>query len=77
VKRFHVLIALVLTGCATSAAFRSGERAERRQDYDRAVLEYSTDNPRYAFGLAGDWTTFPSYSALEAVSVRFYLRYTK
>ncbi len=40
-------------------------------------LEYSTDNPRYAFGLAGDWTTFPSFSALEAVSVRFYLRYTK
>ena len=28
-------------GCATSAAFRAGEKAERRQDYDRAVLEYS------------------------------------
>jgi general secretion pathway protein D len=28
-------------GCATSAAFRAGERAERIQDYDRAVLEYS------------------------------------
>ena len=28
-------------GCATSAAFRSGEKAERLQDYDRAVLEYS------------------------------------
>ncbi len=27
-------------GCATSAAFRAGERAERMQDYDRAVLEY-------------------------------------
>src|SRR5207344_352119 len=26
---------------ATSAAFRAGEQAERRQDYDRAVLEYS------------------------------------
>jgi general secretion pathway protein D len=57
VKRFHVLIALVLTGCATSAAFRSGERAERRQDYDRAVLEYSKavqehpDNLDYRKGL--------------------------
>jgi len=40
-------------------------------------LEYATDNPRYAFGLAGDFTTFPQFGALEAVSVRFYLRYTK
>ena len=30
-----------LAGCATSGAFRAGEKAERRQDYDRAVLEYS------------------------------------
>lgn len=35
------VLALVMAGCATSAAFRAGERAERRQDYDRAVLEYS------------------------------------
>jgi general secretion pathway protein D len=34
------LVALA-SGCATSKAFRSGEQAERRQDYDRAVLEYS------------------------------------
>jgi general secretion pathway protein D len=27
--------------CATSNAFRLGEQAERREDYDRAVLEYS------------------------------------
>ncbi|HEY8232879.1 MAG TPA: secretin N-terminal domain-containing protein, partial [Vicinamibacteria bacterium] len=27
-------------GCATSAAFRAGESAERLQDYDRAVVEY-------------------------------------
>ena len=40
-RRAHVLIALCLTGCATSSAFRAGERAERRQDFDRAVLEYS------------------------------------
>jgi general secretion pathway protein D len=32
---------LAATGCATSAAFREGEKAERLQDYDRAVLEYS------------------------------------
>jgi hypothetical protein len=39
----RLLLPLVLAtavGCATSAAFRSGEKAERLQDYDRAVLEY-------------------------------------
>ena len=35
------LLVLGLAGCATSAAFRNGEKAEGRQDYDRAVLEYS------------------------------------
>ena len=34
-------LALLLCGCASSGAFRAGERAERRGDYDRAVLEYS------------------------------------
>jgi general secretion pathway protein D len=41
VKRTLVVLALALGACATSSAFRNGERAERRQDYDRAVLEYS------------------------------------
>jgi general secretion pathway protein D len=36
-----LLVAVPLLGCATSAAFRAGEQAERRQDYDRAVVEYS------------------------------------
>jgi general secretion pathway protein D len=39
----RLLLPLVLAaaaGCATSGAFRSGENAERLQDYDRAVLEY-------------------------------------
>ena len=35
-----LLLALALAGCATSAAFRSGEKAERLQDWDRAVVEY-------------------------------------
>jgi general secretion pathway protein D len=34
------LVLAVAAGCATSAAFRNGEKAERLQDYDRAVLEY-------------------------------------
>ncbi len=48
-----VLLAVVLAGCATSSAFRLGEKAERRRDYDQAVLEYSKaakndpDNPHY------------------------------
>jgi general secretion pathway protein D len=47
-----LLTLLGLLGCATSGAFRAGERAERRQDYDRAVIEYSKavkldpDNPQ-------------------------------
>jgi len=36
-----VLLAVVLAGCATSSAFRAGEKAEHRRDYDQAVLEYS------------------------------------
>ena len=36
-----VLPAMLLAGCATTAALRSGERAEFAQDYDRAVVEYT------------------------------------
>ncbi len=36
-----VLVIVGLAGCATSSAFRAGEKAEGRQDYDRAVIEYS------------------------------------
>jgi general secretion pathway protein D len=32
---------LLLSACASSSAFREGERAERLQQYDHAVLEYS------------------------------------
>jgi len=30
-----------LAGCATTASYRSGQQAERQQDYDRAVAEYT------------------------------------
>jgi general secretion pathway protein D len=41
-KRALLLVALLPAfACATSSAFRDGEKAERLQDYDRAVLEYS------------------------------------
>jgi general secretion pathway protein D len=53
-KRLLLALGLVAAiGCATSSAFRSGESAERLQDYDRAVLEYqkalkaSPDNVQY------------------------------
>lgn len=48
-----VVLAVALAACATSSAFRAGEKAERRQNYDQAVLEYSKalkgnpDNPHY------------------------------
>lgn len=35
------LLALALAGCASSGAFHAAEQAERRRDWDRAVLEYS------------------------------------
>lgn len=41
-KRLLLLALLVpALGCATSSAFRDGEKAERVQDWDRAVLDYS------------------------------------
>jgi general secretion pathway protein D len=36
-----LVLALGATGCATSTAFRNGEKAEHRHEFDRAVLEYS------------------------------------
>jgi general secretion pathway protein D len=36
-----VLWGAALSGCATSAAFHRGRDAEQRQDYDRAVVEYT------------------------------------
>ncbi len=44
-RRFQVaaglLLCVVAAGCATSAALRHGADAERRQDYDSAVVEYT------------------------------------
>ena len=34
-------LAVLVAGCATSAALRRGEAAEQRRDYDRAVAEYA------------------------------------
>ena len=36
-----LLVALLLAGCATTAALRSGKDAELAQDHDRAVVEYT------------------------------------
>jgi general secretion pathway protein D len=36
-----VLAALLLASCATASAYRAGQAAERAQDYDRAVVEYT------------------------------------
>lgn len=56
-KRAAILLAAGLLGCASSAAFRAGQRAENQQDYDRAVIEYSRalrhdpDNVHYRHSL--------------------------
>ena len=36
-----LLLAASTAGCATSAALREGQRAERAEDFDRAVVEYT------------------------------------
>src|SRR4051812_38148871 len=36
-----LLLSAVASGCASSAPFRHGRDAERRKDYDRAVVEYN------------------------------------
>jgi hypothetical protein len=36
-----VALSVVLSGCATTAALRSGQTAETLQEYDRAVIEYT------------------------------------
>ena len=36
-----VVAALLASACATSSTFREAEQAERREDYDEAVLLYS------------------------------------
>ncbi len=41
-----------------------------------AGLEYLTENPRYAFGLAGDFAIYPEFESLQTLSVRVYLRYS-
>ncbi len=38
---------------------------------------YHTANPRFAFGLAGDYVTFPDFGFMQSLSVRVYLRYTR
>jgi len=40
-------------------------------------LEYATENPRYAFGLGGDFTKYLQFGDLQSLSVNVYLRYTK
>lgn len=56
-RALSLLLALGLFGCASSGAFRAGEQAERRQDWDRAVLEYARalklapENVQYRRGL--------------------------
>ena len=39
--RMVLATSLLLSACATTSSFRAGERAERAQDYDRAVVEYT------------------------------------
>jgi general secretion pathway protein D len=41
VRVLHAVAVLALAGCATSGAFRAAQDAERRQDFDAAVLGYS------------------------------------
>jgi len=37
----YLAAALLVSGCATTSPYHLGENAERAQDYDRAVVEYT------------------------------------
>jgi general secretion pathway protein D len=57
------IAAALATGCATSSAFRDGRAAERADDYDRAVVEYTKalkENP----------DSFDARQALERAKLR-------
>ena len=41
VVALSLLIVGLASGCATNPAFKNGQKAERLQDYDRAVVEYT------------------------------------
>ena len=41
-RTFLVVLTLAAAGCAASSALRNGHEAEQRQDYDRAVVEYTS-----------------------------------
>lgn len=50
-RALALALAVLAASCATSSAFRRGLSAEHRQDYDRAVIEYSRavkDDPENA-----------------------------
>jgi general secretion pathway protein D len=40
-KYAPLALALLIAGCATAGAMRSGQAAEQLQDYDRAIVEYT------------------------------------
>ncbi|MBA3885707.1 MAG: hypothetical protein H0X67_08235, partial [Acidobacteria bacterium] len=56
-------LALLASGCAASGAMRAGQGAERAQDYDRAVVEYTR-------ALRQDPANVAARTALERVRLR-------
>src|SRR4030095_7494182 len=48
-SRFVAVLALTVAvaGCATTGTYRSAQRAEQAEDYDRAVAEYSAAAKRH------------------------------
>ena len=48
-SRFVAVLALTIaaSGCATTGTYRSAQRAEQAEDYDRAVAEYTVANKKH------------------------------
>jgi general secretion pathway protein D len=48
-SRFAALLALTIavSGCVTTGTYRSAQRAEQAEDYDRAVAEYTVANKKH------------------------------
>ncbi len=58
-------VGVVAPGEHFTVAFRGG-----------GGLEYQLQNRHYAFGIDGEWTTYPEFDAMSSVTVRTFIRYT-
>lgn len=70
-------VAVISTNVLDSVGLTSSTRHLSPYLLAGGGVEYHTQNPRFGLGLAGDWAMYTDFSAMQTVSIRFYLRYTR